>query len=177
MKGIKICFAVALGIGAAALGGWLGYVKTLEGEKDVSYGSTLMAQAPSKTVVNENTVMEFVYNYKDGFSEIQELLPQLYMYGWDREAVEKAYDQWQMTEFSADRIVLNRDMDCQSSQHYTLKENDGYVAVYYRDSDVLREMTSTPIASLSEGDKKLFEQGVDIDGETNLMRYLESLET
>lgn len=178
MKVFKIFLVILMGVGAASAGGWLGYVHTLEGEKNTIYGSpSVMAESPSNTAVNENTVMEFVYNYNDGFSEVRELLPQYYMYGWDREAVEKAYDTWQMTEFSADRIVFNKDMDCRSSQHYTLKENNGYVAVYYKDSDVLKEMTSTPLASLSDGDKELFKQGVDIDGETNLMRYLEGLET
>ncbi len=178
MKLFRVCFVMLAGIAAAAMGGWLGYVRTLEGEKNVTYGSpALTAEAPSKAAVNENTVMEFVYNYNDGFSEVRELLPQYYMYGWDREAVEKAYDTWQMTKFSADRIVFAKNMDCESSQHYTLKENNGYVAVYYKNSDVLKEMTSTPLAALSEGDKKLFRQGVDIDGEVNLMRYLEGLET
>lgn len=178
MKIFRICFVMLMGIAAASLGGWLGYVHTLEGEKNTIYESpALTAEAPSKTKVNENTVMEFVYNYSDGFSEVRELLPQYYMYGWDRETVENAYDTWQMTEFSADRIVFNKNMDCESSQHYTLKENNGYVAVYYKNSDVLKEMTSTPLASLSDKDKKLFEQGVDIDGEANLIRYLEGLET
>lgn len=178
MRGIKICFIMLMGIAAASLGGWLGYVNTLKGEENVAYGSpALAAEAPKGETVGENTVMEFVYNYNDGFSETIERLPQYYMYGWDREDVAQAYDTWQMTSFSDKRIIFNKNMNCQSSQHYTLKAKDGYVAVYYKESDALKEITSTPIASLSETDKKLFEQGVDIDGELNLMRYLESLET
>ena len=41
----------------------------------------------------------------------------------------------------------------------------------------LKEVTSTPIQSLSDEDKKLFENGVEIDGEKNLIKYIESLET
>ena len=178
MRGIKICFIALMGIGAASLGGWLGYVNGMEGEKNTVYGSPALAVgSPKEQTVGENTVMEFVYNYNDGFSETVERLPQYYMYGWNRENVADAYDTWQMTSFSDKRIVFNKNMNCPSSQHYTLKIDNGYVVVYYRESDALKEITSTPAASLSDADKKLFEQGVDIDGELNLMRYLESLET
>ena len=99
------------------------------------------------------------------------------MYGWDREKIQQAYSDWQMTEFSADRVVFNRNIEGDSPQHYILKENDGYVAVYYRDSGILKETTSTPVASLSDEDKKLFQEGLEIEGETNLIKYIEGLET
>ena len=82
-----------------------------------------------------------------------------------------------MTEFSKDRVVFNKSINGNSTQHYVIREDNGYVAVFYRESNILKEVTSTPIESLSDEDKKLFENGVEIDGEKNLIKYIESLET
>lgn len=175
LKGFLIVFC---GMIFTVIGASTGYYLAYNSEEDNDYGSGLvMAEAKPGTAIGENTVLEFVYNYADGFSETQQSLPQKFMYGWDREKTQQAYSEWLMTEFSADRVVFNKDVEGNSSQHYILKENEGYVAVFYRDSGILKEMTSTPIAALSEEDKKLFEKGLEIDGELSLIKFIESIET
>ncbi len=160
------------------LGSFTGYYIAFNSESDASYGKgAVMAEAQPDIAIGENTVLEFVYNYSDGYSETQQSLPQQFMYGWNREQTAQAYSQWLMTEFGADRVVFTRSVEGNSPQHYVLKENKGYVAVYYRDSGILKEMTSTPVSALSDEDKKRFTEGVEIDGEKNLIKYLESLET
>lgn len=170
---IIICgmiFTVAGGIG--------GYYIAFNGEKGSDYDTGLvMAEAKQGNVIGEKTVMEFVYNYSDGFSETQQSLPQQFMYGWDREKTQQAYSEWVMSEFSADRIVFNKNVEGESPQHYILKEKDGYVAVYYRDTGILKEMTSAPVSALGNEDKELFKEGVLIDGDANLIKYIEGLET
>ena len=180
MKLAKIGVVTACGIVVSIISGYFGYVKTIESEKNNLYNYNMNSRAVNldqKITVGKDTILEFVYNYSDGFSEVQQLFPQYYMEGWTREEMIEAYDTWQMSEFSRDRIVFNKNMNCESSQHYTIKDSDGYIAVFYKNSDVLKEMTSTPIASLSEADQQLYRDGVDIDGEANLIRYLENLET
>ncbi|MDO4302185.1 MAG: hypothetical protein Q4D26_12470 [Clostridia bacterium] len=175
---IKGFLVVLCGIIFTAAGGLTGYYLAFNSETDSEYGAGLvMAEAQPDTAIGENTVLEFVYNYSDGFTETQQSLPQQFMYGWDREKTQQAYSEWLMTEFSGDRVVFNRNVEGNSSQHYILKENNGYIAVYYRESDILKETTSTPVAALSEEDRKLFEKGVEIDGEKNLIKYIEGLET
>lgn len=177
-KLLKYTLITALGVIFTVAGGLTGYYIAYNSELDSEYGTGLvMADAQPDTVIGENTVLEFVYNYGDGYSETQQGLPQQFMYGWDREKTRLAYSDWLMTEFGSDRVVFNKSVEGDSSQHYILKENKGYIAVYYRDSNILKEMTSTPIASLSDDDKKLFEEGVKIDGEKNLIKYIEGLET
>lgn len=177
-RALKYSLIILCGVIFTAIGSLTGYFLAYNSELDSEYGTGLvMAEAQPDTVIGENTVLEFVYNYSDGFSETQQSLPQQFMYGWDREKTQNAYSDWLMTEFSSDRVVFNKSIDGESSQHYILRENKGYIAVYYRDSNILKEMTSTPVASLSDEDKKLFEKGVAIDGEKNLIKYIEGLET
>ncbi len=177
-RSLKYSLIIICGLIFTVIGALTGYFFAFNSEDQSMYGSGLvMAEAQPDTVIGEDTVLEFVYNYKDGFSETQQSLPQQFMYGWDREKTKLAYSDWTMTEFSQSRVVFNKKIDGNSSQHYVLRENNGYIAVYYRDSNILKEVTSAPVASLSEEDKKLFEQGVEIDGEKNLIKYIESLET
>lgn len=177
-KGIKYILIIISGVIFTAIGAMTGYFLAYTSEAGIEYGQGLvMAEAQPEAVINENTVLEFVYNYSDGFTETQQNLPQQFMYGWDRDKTKSAYNGWLMTEFSSDRVVFNKSIEGNSTQHYVLKENNGYIAVYYRDSNILKEITSTPLASLSDEDKKSFEKGVEIDGEKNLIKYIESLET
>lgn len=177
-KAIKYILIVASGIIFTIIGGMTGYFFAYTSEEGTEYGQGLvMAEAQPSDVINENTVLEFVYNYSDGFSETQQNLPQQFMYGWDREKTKAVYKDWLMTEFSPDRVVFNKSINGNSTQHYIIREDNGYIAVFYRDSNILKEVTSTPIESLSDEDKKLFENGVEIDGEKNLIKYIESLET
>ena len=174
-KGLLV---VMCGLVFTVAGGLTGYYMAFNSEMDSEYGGeVVMAEAKPDVTIGEKTVLEFVYNYSDGISETRQCIPQRSMYGWDREKIQQAYSDWQMTEFSADRVVFNRNIEGDSPQHYILKENDGYVAVYYRDSGILKETTSTPVASLSDEDKKLFQEGLEIEGETNLIKYIEGLET
>lgn len=179
MKKVIKWFAIVFGsLVFTICGGVAGYFVSFDKESVKNFqNDTVMAEASLENTINENTILEFVYNYSDGFSETKQDLPQQFMVGWDREQVEKAYSQWEMTEFSKDKVIFNKSVDSTSSQHYILKEDEGYIAVFYRDSDILKEVTSTPISSLSVEDRKLFEKGVSVDGDVNLIKYLESLES
>ena len=104
----------------------------------------------------------------------ERLLPQFI---WQRDRMESAYPSWQMDEFSPLRVVFNRSERGRSSQHYVLGEKDGYVAVYYKDSGVLKEVTSTPVASLNDDERKSVISGKEIDGDTHLYLCLQDLES
>lgn len=174
-KGI---FVIMCGLGVTVAGGVLGYYAAFNSEASKEYeDSAVAAEAKPAVTIGDETVLEFVYNYEDGYSQTRQSIPQSYMYGWTRDDIERAYGDWQMTEFSKDRVVFVKNVEGDSPQHYILKEKDGYVAVYYKESGVLKEMTSAPVASLSENERKLFEEGIEIDGEVNLIKYIEGLET
>lgn len=176
-KWLKITLITAFALICCVGGGYGGYITAINSKPNQEFNTSAVATSNSKDTIGENTVLEFVYNYSDGYSETQQSLPQQFMYGWDREKTIRNYSDWQVSEFGSDRVVFNKSVEGNSSQHYILKINKDYVAVYYRDTGILKEITSTPVKSLSEEDRKAFEIGVEIEGEDNLIRYMEALES
>ena len=158
---VALCSAVSAGI-------WVYNLEIAKDNNSLFTGETLEVR---------NTVLTFVSNYEDGFSDTREVIAPVYMYGWQRDRMESAYPSWQMDEFSPLRVVFNRSERGRSSQHYVLGEKDGYVAVYYKDSGVLKEVTSTPVASLNDDERKSVISGKEIDGDTHLYLCLQDLES
>lgn len=167
---VVICTAVGAGI-------WIYSFKGSTDNNSIFTGETMEVKADTSSLVNKNTVLTFVSSYEDGFSDTREIVAPEYMYGWTREKVKSAYPSWQMNEFSPTRIVLNKQESGRSSQHYVLGEKDGYVAVYYKDSGLLKEVTSTPVASLNAEEIKIITGGKEIDGDKYLYLCLQDLES
>lgn len=165
-----LCSAVSAGI-------WVYNLETAKDNNSLFTGETLEVKSDTGNSVGRNTVLTFVSNYEDGFSDTREVIAPVYMYGWQKDRMESAYPSWQMDEFSPLRVVFNRSESGRSSQHYVLGEKDGYVAVYYKDSGVLKEVTSTPVASLNDDERKSVVSGKEIDGDTNLYLCLQDLES
>lgn len=140
-------------------------------------GSSLEVNASDAPLVNKDTVFEFVYNYADGISETYYSVPASYMTGWGRERIADAYPKWTIDSCGSDRIVMHKNLDKDSSQHYILKDNDGYITVYYTNSGEVKEVTSANIASLSEKERQKYIDGVEIVGEGELEKYLQDLES
>ena len=144
---VALCSAISAGI-------WVYNFERAKDNNSLFTGETLEVKSDTGNSVGRNTVLTFVSNYEDGFSDTREVIAPVYMYGWQRDRMESAYPSWQMDEFSPLRVVFSRSEKGRSSQHYILGEKDGYVAVYYKDSGVLKEVTSTPVASLNDDERK-----------------------
>ena len=167
---VAFCSAVSAGI-------WVYNLEIAKDNNSLFIGETLEVKLDTGGSVGRNTVLTFVSTYEDGFSDTREVIAPVYMYGWQRDRMESAYPSWQMDEFSPLRVVFNRSERGRSSQHYVLGEKDGYVAVYYKDSGVLKEVTSTPVASLNDDERKSVISGKEIDGDTHLYLCLQDLES
>ena len=159
---VALCSAVSAGI-------WVYNLEIAKDNNSLFTGETLEVKSDAGNSVGRNTVLTFVSNYEDGFSDTREVIAPVYMYGWQRDRMESAYPSWQMDEFSPLRVVFNRSERGRSSQHY--------VAVYYKDSGVLKEVTSTPVASLNDDERKSVISGKEIDGDTHLYLCLQDLES
>lgn len=168
---------LSIGIAAAIAAGYYGNKYAILGVDDGDYTKNTEVAAPYKQCIDENTVIEFIYNYSDGFSNSQYTLPENYMIGYDKQQLMNIYKDWQMESFSPNKVIFEKSINDDSPYHYILKEHKGYVGVFYKKSGMLKEITSTPIASLSENDKKRYEAGIEIDGEENLAKFIENLET
>ncbi len=173
----KTIFMLSAGCIIAGIAGWYGNKYAILGTDDSSYSNNIQVSLPEKTTINKDTVIEFQYNYSDGLSSTQCTLPAQYMTDYDKKQLQQAYSSWQMESFSPSKVVFVKNFDSESTQHYILKEYNGYVGVFYKKSGMLKELTSTPIASLSTEDAERYKKGINVDGDENLMKCLEGLET
>lgn len=126
--------------------------------------------------VSENTMIEYIYNYGDGITETTYSPVPPYLIGLDHEAAKEKLTGFDITYFDAEKLTVVKHLEGDSRQHYVLGEKDGYVAVFYKKGGGLKEMTNTPINTLSESE--LEEMGKnEIIGSDDLARVLESIES
>lgn len=136
-----------------------------------------MKTAYVKAEVSDKTVFDFVYKYSDGTNEIQEVRPAEYMYGWNRDKIAQAYDNWNMVSFDADKAVFEKEIEGSAAKRYIVKELDGYLAVYYKENGKLKELTNVPIMAVDEADRERYKAGVSVDSDEALIRLMENIET
>ncbi|MFR2534072.1 MAG: BofC C-terminal domain-containing protein [Clostridia bacterium] len=96
-----------------------------------------------------------------------------------RQEVIKRYKDWDLGSFENTQIVLYKDADGICNEHYLIKENNGYVAVYYLDeqgNETLKETTSIVMNYLPETDIERLKQGIKVVGDEQLNATLEDYE-
>ena len=135
------------------------------------------AAAIEKETIGENTEIIYEYYYM-GDGETKSLIqePSYYMLGMTREEVEENYSAWQLKEFSEGKVVLRKNLAQSSRQKYIIGVYKGYVAVFVEENDnktVLKELTKTPVASLTKEEQYRLELGIGIVGEEALISALE----
>lgn len=173
----KMAALLMVGAVSAMVGIYYGNKYQILGTDDTTYTNNIQVSLPQKTTINTDTILEFHYNYSDGLSSTQYTMPPEYMSGYTKEELEKAYSSWQMDSFSENRVVFIKNFETESTQHYVLKDYNGYVGVFYKKTGMLKELTSTPVASLSAADAEKYKKGFYVDGDENLVKCLEDLET
>lgn len=97
----------------------------------------------------------------------------------EKELAEK-YTGWDVKEFSADEFTLYRLIEANCEDHYVLKEEDGYIAVYNEltdDISNLVEKTEIMVESLREEDRNELLQGIKIYGQNELSSIMEDFES
>lgn len=178
IKKTALFAAVLLGsLIAAAVGIWVYSCEIGNNNLKRPNDEAVLVQSDISDNVGENAVLTFKIRFEDGFSDTREIIAPYYMKGWSREKLAAAYPSWQLNSFSSENAVFSKSSSGRSSQHYLIGEKDGYVAVYYKDSGLLKEVTAAPIASLSEDERRLILQGKSIDGDESLYLCLQDLES
>lgn len=173
----KTILITALGTIVMVTSAYYGNKYAILGKDDTKYSNNIEVKAPYKVCINEDTVLEFQYTYTDGITTTNYTLPPKYMVNYDRDELSQAYGSWQMDSFSPNKVVFVKKFDSESTQHYILKDYNGYIGVFYKKSGMLKELTSTPISSLSSSDAQKYKDGVTVDGDDNLNKILQDLET
>ena len=85
---------------------------------------------------------------------------------------------WQIEEFSENRIVLYQEQDGECNEHYIVRDKDGQVVIYQKTENGEEEIEVTDISTeyLPETDKIQMENGIEVNGKQALNQLIEDYE-
>lgn len=128
--------------------------------------------------INANTWVIYEYLYtQDGRKEITQGPAPYFMLDMSQERMEETFLGWDIISFSPEEVTIRRTINEVQSQYYIVGEQNGYVAVFYRDpihGPLLKETTSTLVNNLPPHDQMLLKEGLHVS-EEQLMKVLEDL--
>lgn len=128
--------------------------------------------------ITPSTKITYKYYYtSDQITQVVEDIPAYFLINLSRNDLEESFPEWQIEKFSNEEVILKKTIQGQSIQHYIIKELEGYIAVYYNTKELqntLKELTDISIESLSEHEKENIKNGIEIDGDEKLVKFLEN---
>lgn len=95
------------------------------------------------------------------------------------EELQEKYKDWKVQEFTTAQITFIQEKDGICNEHYVIRENNGYVAIYTIDSfgrENLKETTEIVTAYLPETDRERLKEGIKVEGQENLNATIEDYE-
>lgn len=90
--------------------------------------------------------------------------------------IREKYSGWELTSFSEKEFTLYRIIEANCDDHYVLKDEDGYIAVYAEFTDEIKnlvEKTEIDVNSLREEDRLDLAEGIRIYGKEELTSLIE----
>lgn len=127
-----------------------------------------------------NTILQFQICYKECYHTITK---KVQMKEEDvnktEEDLQEKYRDWMIKEFTAEQIIFYQEQEGICNEHYVLRDENGYVAIYNIDSsgqENLKEITDIVINYLTETDKMELKEGIKIVGQENLNAAIEDYE-
>lgn len=86
------------------------------------------------------------------------------------------YPDWEVRTFNTNEVSLFREIDANCSDHFVVKEKDGFLAVYNNvteDTLNLKEVTDIDVTHLPSGDYETLREGIQVYGEEALASLIE----
>lgn len=128
--------------------------------------------------ITPSTKMTYEYFYKgDNITEVVEDVPPYFLIDLTRNDLETNFKDWRVKSFSPTEVVMQKVIDDVSTQHYIVREYEGYVAIYYEkeiNGTNLKEITDISLEGLPKEEQEKIKNGIKITGKENLMKFLES---
>jgi hypothetical protein len=138
-------------------------------------------------IITPSTMMSYDY-YDIDNNKIQttnELAP-YFMIGMNKDQLKNYFDDWEVKKFSHEKVIMQKNInDSNKNQNYLISTKDGHVAVFYLDKDnidnmsnlILKEITPTPIDSLTLEDRERLYRGIKIFGDETLSKIIQDYES
>ncbi|MBR5468135.1 MAG: BofC C-terminal domain-containing protein [Firmicutes bacterium] len=128
-----------------------------------------------KIVPGTKIIYEYYYPADEETEIVEESAP-YFMLGLTFKELQQNYDMWQIEYFSADKVVMKRNVYGEREQKYIVGIKDGYVAVFYdigTDEELVREITNIFAGALPKEEREKLKNGIKVVGENNLIGILQ----
>ena len=154
--------------------------KLVSTEQNIQNGIELISTSYAEVKASPNCLFEFKTYYKGckHTTTKRENIPEELVNKTEIEMQDR-YKDYKIEEFTANNIVLYQEKEGICEEHYLLKENNGYIAIYKIDNagkEILKENTQIFTTYLPETDKQNLKDGIKIIGKENLSLTLEDYE-
>lgn len=133
-----------------------------------------------KVKTSPNTLFIFKTYYKDcNHTKTKKIeIPKEFVNQTEEEMQEK-YRDWKIEKFTSSEVIFYEEQEGICNEHYVIRENNGYVAIYTIDSlaqETLKETTEIVTSYLPETDKQRLQEGIKVIGQESLNATIEDYE-
>lgn len=154
--------------------------KLVSTDQNLQNGIELISTSYAEVKASPNCLFEFKTYYKGckHTTTKRENIPEELVNKTEIEMQDK-YKDYKIENFTANNIVFYKEKEGICDEHYLLKENNGYIAIYRKDSEgkeKLKETTQIVTTYLPEADRQSLKKGIEIIGKENLSLTLEDYE-
>ena len=134
-----------------------------------------LQEAAAGNGLDENAVFTYeIYNDITDMSDSVRGSCPYELIGKEMTDVKEFYPDWQVTEFSSDAVTLRKNLGMDNTDRYVVGIYEGYVAVFYENSEEgIYMLTDTPVSVLEDDKRALLEEGIYVEGRDRLNRILE----
>jgi len=136
------------------------------------------SKTEEKTSPNCIITLKVYYEVCDHLIETKKNIEEAEVNITEKELKEK-FSDWEIQKFTANEIVLYKEVNEFCNEHFLLKEEDGYIAIYKLDRDDNSEFFQTTEIStqyLAEEDLEQIKSGIKVYTEKELNKTLEDFE-
>lgn len=96
-----------------------------------------------------------------------------------KEDLQREYKNWEIQNFSSNKIILYRKFESNCGQHFLLKNDNGKIAIYKineNSGEELYKETEISVEYLTETDKEKIQNGIRVNGIEELNQLIEDFE-
>ena len=148
-------------------------------ENSIETEETLSANSSEEKITLHTRLILRKYYEECGHSINEYVETPVELINMTKEELEEEYKDWNVYIFSEEEVIMIKSVNGFCNEHYSLKDLDGYVAIYKVDkngNETLQEKTSISTRYLTQTDKSHLESGIKIYGTENLNKYIEDFE-
>lgn len=189
-KSVLIIFLILL----LAIGFFIG-INIFKPNKKISYQELIDDECTEYEILQEKKILETNSNeekispnceitFKIYYSECNHIIEKKEIIdkenvNYTEEELRTKFSDWEVQKFTADEIVLYKEVADFCNEHFLLKENNGYIAIYSLDKENkthIIENTDIAVEYLEEEDKKQIKNGIKVYTKKNLNKTIEDFE-